>query len=130
MHSLLRALALTSAALCASAAFAADHARVNIPFNFETRGVAYPAGTYTATLDMNRNVLMLRNLQEPKQSILWVVSPADDRTIPAPLIVKFDDLGTTHLLRTVQLGPRITPRLDAPAKRHDAGSFVTAVSGQ
>jgi hypothetical protein len=130
MHSLLRAFALTSAALCTSTAFAADLAKVNIPFNFETRGVAYHAGTYAASLDLNRNMLTLRNVQKPKESILWLVSPADDKTIPASLIVKFDDFEGTYLLHTVQFGPRITPRLDAPAKRHDAGSFVAAVSGQ
>jgi hypothetical protein len=130
MRSMLRAAVLTSAALCASAAFAADHAVVKIPFNFETRGVAYPAGTYNVALDLNRNVLTMQNTQEPKESILWVVAPADERAITTALLVKFDDLGGTHQLRTVQYGPRITPRLDAPAKRHDAGSFVTTVSGQ
>jgi hypothetical protein len=130
VHSLLRAFALTSAVLCASSAFAADHAKVTIAFNFETRGVSYPAGTYVATLDMNQSLLTLRNVQEPEESVQWLVSPADDKTIPVPLIMKFDDFEGTHLLRTVQFGPRITSRLDAPAKRHDAGSFVTAVGGQ
>jgi opacity protein-like surface antigen len=130
MRSMFRALILTSAALCASAAFAADHAKVNIPFNFETRGVAYPAGTYVATLDKNRNVLTLQNVQEPTESLLWIVSPADETAISAPMVLDFDGLGNTYHLRTVQLGTRITPRLDAPAKRLIAGSFVTAVSGQ
>src|ERR1700677_4998528 len=130
MRSMFRALILTSAALCASAAFAADQAKVTIPFNFETKGVAFPAGTYTATLDMNRNVLHLQNMQEPSDSLMWVVSPADETAISARIVLNFDGLGNTYKLRTVQLGSRITPRLDAPSKHHDAGSFVASVSGQ
>jgi hypothetical protein len=130
MRPTFRALILTTAALCASAAFAADQAKVNIPFNFETHGVAFPAGSYVATLDLNKNVLRLQNVQEPQDSLMWVVSPADAMAISSPMVLNFDGLGNTYKLRTVQLGSRITPRLDAPAKHHDAGSFVAAVSGQ
>ena len=130
MRSMLRAIVLTSAALCATAAFAANKAVVSVPFNFESHGVAFPAGKYSASLDLNKNILTFRNIGEPSQSITWIVTPADATDIPAPLLVKFDDFGTAHELRTVQLGSRITPRLDAPAKHHDAGSLVAAVSGQ
>ena len=130
MRSMLRSIIFTSAALCATAAFAADKAVVNIPFNFETHGVSYPAGHYSAALDLNKNFMTLRNIAEPKESFTWLVSPADATAISSPLLIKFDDYGSTHELRTVQLGSRITPRLDAPARRHDAGSLVAAVSGQ
>ncbi len=129
MRSMLRAIVLTSAALCATAAFAADSAVVNIPFNFETHGMAFSAGKYSATLDTFKNVLTLRNVENAKESIVWLVSPADANNEKV-LRVKFDDLGSTHELRTVQLGSRITPRLDAPTRRHDAGSLVAVVSGQ
>ena len=130
MRSMLRTIVLTSAALCATAAFAADKAVVNVPFNFETHGIAFPAGKYSATLDINKNVMTLRNIAEPSESIVWLVSPADETAIKSTLLMKFNDLGSTHELRTIQLGSRITPRLDAPARRHDAGSLVAAVSGQ
>jgi hypothetical protein len=61
---------------------------------------------------------------------MWVVSPADETAISARIVLNFDGLGNTYKLRTVQLGSRITPRLDAPSKHHDAGSFVASVSGQ
>jgi hypothetical protein len=130
MKSMLRALVLTSAAFCATAAFAADKAVVNVPFNFETQGIAFPAGQYSAELIMGKNVLTLRNVQNPGESILWTVSPADAGDISKALLMEFNDLGATHQLRSIQLGSRITTRLDAPAKRHDAGSVMTAVSGQ
>lgn len=130
MRSILRAVVLTSAALCATAALAADTAVVNVPFNFETHGIAFPAGQYSATLSMNSNVLTLRNIADPKESILWTVSPADASELTKPLLMKFNESGSMYELRSVQLGSRTTPRLDAPATRHDAGSFVAAVSGQ
>jgi hypothetical protein len=127
---MLRSIVLTSAALCATAAFAADKAVVNVPFNFETHGIAFPAGQYSAELSMGKNVLTLTNIADPKESILWVVSPADATGLAKPLLMKFDASGNSHELRTIQLGSRITPRLDVPATRHDAGSLVAAVSGQ
>jgi hypothetical protein len=130
MRSVLRTIVFTSAALCATAAFAADKAVVNVPFNFETHGMAFSAGEYTAALSMEKNVLTLTNVANPKESVLWTVSPADETAIHAPLLLKFNDSGAKHELRSIQFGSRITPRLDAPAKRHDAGSLVAAVSGQ
>ena len=128
MRFILRTLVLTSAALCATAAFAADRAVVTVPFNFETHGQAFPAGSYAVSLDPHANVLTLRN--DNGQSINWAVSPADcDSTSPV-LHMTFDDAGYTHELHSIQLGTRITSVLDAPAKHHGAGSSVAAVSGQ
>jgi hypothetical protein len=130
MRFMLRTLVLTSAALCATAAFAADRAVINVPFNFETHGQAFPAGRYAVSLDSNANVLTLRSNSNTRQSISWAVSPADcDPTSPV-LHMTFDDAGYTHELHSIQLGTRITSVLDAPAKHHGAGSSVAAVSGQ
>jgi hypothetical protein len=130
MRSMLRALVLTTAAICASAAFAADRAVVNIPFNFENHGKVYPAGTYAAALDMNMSMLTLRNTANPKLNLSWVTSPADYNFKAQVLRLQFNDQEGTKQLHTIQLGSRITSVLDAPAKRHDAGSLVAVVSGQ
>ena len=130
MRSMFRALVLTAAATCASAAFAADRAVVNIPFNFESHGKVYPAGNYAASLDMNMSVLTLRSTTNPGTTVSWTASPADYNPSAKVLRLQFDNLGDARQLRTVQLGSRITSVLDAPAKRHDAGSLVAAVSGQ
>jgi hypothetical protein len=131
MRSTFRALVLATAAICASAAFAADRAVVNIPFNFESHGKVYPAGTYAASLDMNMSLLRLRSTTDPKVNVSWATSPADYNPSAQVLRLQFDDLeNNTHQLRTIQLGSRITSVLDAPAKHHDAGSLVAAVSGQ
>ncbi|GGH05271.1 hypothetical protein [Silvibacterium dinghuense] len=126
----IRTLVLTSAVLSATAAFAADRAVVNVPFNFESHGIAYSAGRYEATTGLNKGIITLRNTQDPRQSFTWVTSPADATAISAPMRISFDELGSTHELRTIQLGSRITPRLDVHSRHHDAGSFVVAMNGQ
>jgi hypothetical protein len=130
MRFLLRSLVLTSATLCATAAFAANKAVVNIPFNFDSHGRAFPAGQYEVSLDEHENVLTLSSITDTKQSIMWVASPAESNAVAPTARLKFDDVGSIHELHSVQLGPRITSVLDAPAKRHDAGSSVAVVSGQ
>lgn len=120
---------LTGMVLVATSAFAASKANVNIPFGFSSHGQSFPAGQYTATLDMNHNVLALRNAANPSLYAHWIVGPAESDPNKEMLTLKFDDLGNSHTLRTVQLGPRITSRLDAPARHHDAGATAT-VSGQ
>jgi hypothetical protein len=130
MRSMLRALVLTTAAICASAAFAADRMVVNIPFNFENHGKVYPAGQYMASLDMNMSLLTLRNTTDARMNLSWVTSPADYNPSAKVLRLQFNDQEGTKQLHTIQLGSRITSVLDAPAKRHDAGSLVAVVSGQ
>ena len=125
----IRSLVLTSAALFATAAFAADKAVVNVPFNFESHGHAFPAGKYQVSLDKNACVITMSNLTNA-ETVMWTAAPADRGENSPELLMKFDDAGFTHELHSVQLGARITGVLDAPAKHHDAGSSVAAVSGQ
>lgn len=120
---------LTGLVLVATSAFGADKATVNIPFNFSSNGYSFPAGQYIAKLDSNHSVLELSSATNTTISARWVVGPAESNPADEKLTLKFDDLGNSHTLRTVQLGTRVTSRLDAPARRHDAGSTAT-VSGQ
>ena len=126
----IRSLVLTSAALFATAAFAADKAVVNVPFNFESHGQAFPAGQYEVSLDSHENVITMSNMTNTAQTVMWTASPADC-TGSAPLLrIKFDGTGYTRQLHSVRIASRTTSVLDAPAKHHDAGSSVAAVSGQ
>lgn len=130
MNSIIRSAVFAAAAICATAAFAADRAIVDIPFNFVSQGKSFPSGRYAATLDPNQNVLELSNIDNAKYSAHWAAGPVDFNPNSENLTLKFDDLGPSHLLRTVQLGSRITSRLDAPVSRHNAGSISAAANGQ
>ena len=130
MNNIIRSAIFATAAICATAAFAADRAVVNIPFNFVSHGKSFPAGRYTASLDANQNVLELSNIKNPRYSAHWTAGPADFNPSNEKLTLKFDDLGQSHALRTVQLGPRITSRLDVSVSRHNAGSIPATANGQ
>jgi hypothetical protein len=129
MTKMIRSIVFASAALCATAAFAADKAVVNVPFSFQAHGHNFAAGEYSVILDQNQSVMTLRNTEDARQSVQWKVSPGVYDADSQVLRLKFDDAGSAHLLRTVQFGPRITSVLDAAAL-HDAGSVVNAVGGQ
>ncbi len=129
MRFMLRSLVLTSAALLATAAFAADKAVVNVPFNFESHGTAFPAGRYQVSMDPGSHVITMSNMTT-MQTFLWTASPADYTPGTPTVRIKFDDAGVTHELHSIQVAKGITSVLDAPAKHHDAGSSMAAVSGQ
>lgn len=129
MKSIIQSALIATALLCTTAAFAADRAVVNIPFNFESNGHSYPAGQYVATVDTLHNVMVLHSATDTKVSAHWTVGPADFNPNNEKLTLKFDDLGNRHTLRTVQLGARITSRLDT-APRHNGETLVASVGGQ
>lgn len=130
MRTIIRSVVLAAVSLCATAAFAVDKAVVDVPFNFVSQGKAFPAGQYIASLDMNRNVLALSCAKDSTISARWIAGPADSNPNAEKLILKFNDLGNTHMLSTIQLGSRITPRLDARSRHHDAGSIEAELGGQ
>ena len=127
MQLTLKTLVLSSAALCATAAIAANQARVDVPFSFTAKGQSYPAGSYAVTLDANHNFVTMTNNTDAAKHITWYVSPADPAQAPA--LVTFDQLGTDHTLRTIQLGEHVTPNLDTPTKRRGI-SATTSIGGQ
>jgi hypothetical protein len=129
MRNIIHSAVIATAILCTTAAFAANRAVVNIPFSFENNGHSYPAGQYVATLDTVHNVLVLSSETDTRVSAHWTVGPADSNPNDEKLTLTFDDLGNRHDLRTVQLGPRITSRLDTPS-RHSGETLMARVGGQ
>lgn len=131
MRTIIRSVALATISLCATAAFAVNRAVVDIPFNFVSQGKAFPAGKYVATLDTNNNVLALNSATDTRLSAHWSAGPAESDPYNEKLILKFDDLGDGRsTLSTVQLGSRITSRLDGHARHHNAGSIEAELGGQ
>jgi hypothetical protein len=122
----LKTLALPAVAFCATAAFAANLARVDVPFSFTAQGQSYPAGRYEVTTDTNRNFVTLANEADATKQLTWVVGPADASKMPT--VVTFDQAGNGYYLKTVQLGDKITPNMDVHSK---AGiSATTSIGGQ
>jgi len=121
-----KTLAVSSIALCATAAFAANQARVDVPFNFTAKGESFPAGSYKVVLDSNHNFVTLASNSDTSKHLTWNVGPGDG--IQAPAVVKFDEVGSDHALRSIQVGSRVTPNLDTHNKR--GISATTSIGGQ
>ena len=116
----LRSLVLSSAALCSTAAFAANQARVDVPFNFTVKNHTYQAGTYRVEVEPERSLVTLSKTQDPAMSLMWLVRPGDSDTYPPAYPPKvrltFDSMGEDMVLRSVQYGGLTTPNLNAHPK--------------
>jgi hypothetical protein len=119
-----RNLVLTSAALCATAAFAAEQKRVEVPFSFVAKNHAYHAGSYAVAVDWTRSMVTLSEIGRPSQPLTWIMLPGDADPNHAKVSLTFDVTGTDHTLRTIQYGMFITPNLDAKPK-HNVESTTT-----
>jgi hypothetical protein len=126
MRLTLKALIFSSAALCATASFAASAARVNVPFNFTAKGQSYAAGIYDLSMDEQRNFVTMASKANPANQITWIVSPA--KPAKSPAVVKFDLQGSGYALRSIQVGDKVTPNLD-PLSKHGL-SATTSISGE
>jgi hypothetical protein len=119
-----RNLLLSSAALCATAAFAAEQKRVEVPFNFVAKNHAYQAGSYAVTVDWTRSMVTLSEIGKPSQPLAWIMLPGNNDPSHAKVSLTFDITGTDHVLRTIQYETFITPNLDAMPK-HRVESTTT-----
>ena len=126
MRVALKSLLLSSAALCATGGFAANLARVDVPFSFTAKGHSYPAGMYDLELDGNGSFVTLASRVDLAKQIRWCVGPAEPAYMPA--VVTFDQTGTDHALKTIQFGDKITPNLDKHPKQ--GISATTSIGGQ
>ena len=111
-----RNLVLLSAALCSTAAFAAEQKTVNVPFNFVAKNHAYRAGDYTVTVDWAKSLVTLSTMGKPNQSLMWILLPGPNDSHPKTSLI-FDVAGSDHVLRTIRCDGFATPNLDRHPKR-------------
>jgi hypothetical protein len=116
LHSqILASTVLALAALATHPAMA--QARLNVPFNFVAAGHTYPAGTYTVMQDKSMDVVAL--LGEGQS--LAQIAGTEDNLNAAKVSLKFERVGNTYYLSTMQYGQLVTPRLDRKIKETVAG---------
>jgi hypothetical protein len=109
-----RNLVLLSAALCTTAAFAAEQKTVDVPFSFVAKNHAYQAGSYAVSVDWTRSVVKLSKIGKPSQPLVWIMMPASNGQSKVSLT--FDVAGPEHVLRTIQYEMFATPNLDTRSK--------------
>ena len=111
--SILAAIVLTTAALSTHAAKA--ETTLNVPFSFSVSGQTMPAGVYTVHQDNFHNMVVLRN-KDASKSFSYALRPGDPTPNEVHVSLKFESSGQNHVLRAIQIGSRMTSRLDdAPA---------------
>ncbi len=121
MRLTLRTLVLSSAALCSTAAFAANQVQLDVPFNFTVKNHAYRSGAYKVEIEPAKSIVTMRRIDDPVQSMTWLVRPANDDKNPLKVRLTFDKVGEDSVLRTIQFGGLTTPNLDTHPK-HKVGA--------
>jgi hypothetical protein len=120
MRITLRSIVLTpvvmvAAALTANSAMA--ETKVNVPFNFSVDGKTCPAGQYSVQADRWGNSV---RLEGASHVFTWLIRPGDPAPTDKRVILKFDEIGSSHLLRSVQYRDEVTSRLDKRAREIEA----------
>ena len=119
-----RTLVLSSAALCTTAAFAAEQKRVEVPFSFVAKHHAYQAGSYTVAVDWQKSVVTLSEVGRSSQPLMWIIVPGAADPAHPKVSLTFDISGQEHVLRTIQYESFATPNLDGKPK-HRVESSTT-----
>jgi len=102
---------MAAAALATHPAMAQSAKVAQVPFNFVVNGHMWPAGRYTITRNMDRNVVEVASANQPFRS-MWLVSPGDPAPTDTRVLLSFDVQGATHTLHSVQYGNMETRSLD------------------
>jgi hypothetical protein len=122
MKNTLRSLVLASAVL-ATAAFTVPTAMaattLNVPFAFTVGNQTCPAGHYLVERDMN---LASVRLIGADQSFTWGIHPGDGAPTNTRVVLKFDEIGSSHALSTIEYGPLTTSRIDKKSLRDEGRS--------
>jgi hypothetical protein len=112
MRRTFRPLLLSFATLWATTAFAEPPARLDIPFSFTIQSKSFPAGHYRVELDSNQDYITLANESETAKRIIVIAHAADRANHRA--ILKFEVMGDSRALRSVQIEGRISHNLRIP----------------
>jgi hypothetical protein len=111
---ILAPVVLAAAALTTNTAMAATNLKV--PFSFTVDGQNWPAGMYTVEQDVSSNLVTLRS-QDGTKSFSGIIGPGEPAPTDVRIALKFDEVGSTHVLRAVQYRSQITSRLDKNTKQ-------------
>src|SRR5215469_7972020 len=104
------ALLATATATLATKPARAD-AGVKVPFSFTADGKRCPAGTYQVKSDGGSNSVTLVG-RDSSKIFSWVVKPRTGESSPNKVILRFDQAGSDHVLRSIQYGSQETLPLD------------------
>lgn len=105
----------------------AETRNITVPFDFSVNGKICPAGNYSVELGLYGAFVTLKK-KDGSQSFTWILFPGDPAPTDARIVLRFDLIGQSHALRTVQFESLITPRLDKKAMRNEQLSAQVALT--
>lgn len=119
-------IALASAALIVAAltvnTAVAETTTVRVPFTFKVAGETFPAGNYSISHDGRGNFVTLA-ARDSSQSFSAIVGPGTPSPYEYKIALKFDLVGGTHHLQSIQYGTMITSQLDKKALQSERSSL-------
>jgi len=111
LHRVVFASAVIMLAVFASSRAVAETQTVKVPFSFTIAGETFPAGDYSVSRDDSANFITV----SPKgsaRSFSTVVGPGAPGPQERKIALNFGEVGQTHVLQSIQYGPKITRNLD------------------
>lgn len=105
----------------------AETRNITVPFDFSVNGKICPPGNYSVELGLYGGFVTLKK-KDGSQSFTWILFPGDPAPTDARIVLRFDLIGQSHALRTVQFESLITPRLDKKAMRNEQLSAQVALT--
>jgi hypothetical protein len=126
MQSLRHRIALAPVAIMAAALAihpaVAETAPIKVPFSFKVGDKTFPAGDYLIRRD-DRSDLVTLAAKSSSQSFSSILAPGAPSPWEFKIALKFDLVGQTHLLQSIQYGTMITGQLDKKALASERGSL-------
>ena len=110
---------MAAAALTTNTAMAEKHLKV--PFDFTVAGKTWPAGMYQVEKEPSSSLVTLKSV-DAKKSITFVARPGDAAPNDHRVILKFDNIGDTRALRTLQYESFTSPQFDKEKKHAEFGT--------
>ncbi|MFZ0746067.1 MAG: hypothetical protein WAM85_16770 [Terracidiphilus sp.] len=124
LHNLILApVVMAAAALATNSAMA--ETTFKVPFGFTAAGKSFPAGRYALVQDADGNYVTLQS-KDPARSLTWILGPGAYDPTGRKVVVKFDNSGQTHVLRSIQCGSMITSQLDKKSAKVERDSAQPA----
>ena len=114
--------AMIMAAALATSQAVAETTTIKVPFSFKVDGETFPAGDYRIRHDDRGSFVTLAAKDSP-QSFTSLIGPGAPSPWEYKIALKFDLVGQTHLLQSIQYGTMITGKLDKKALESERGSL-------
>ena len=123
-HRVVLALALLVAATLGTKTAVAEttSTTIKVPFSFKVAGETFPAGDYWIRHD-DRGGYVTLAAKSTSQSFTSIIGPGAPSPWEYKIALRFDQVGQTHLLQSIQYGTMITGKLDKKALESERGSL-------